>query len=679
MGTCICPVDGAELILKIADPLIGTTLPRHYRFLSMIGKGAMSIVYKGLHEPMKKEVAIKLLKSHLVGDAQTYKRFQQESKTAGALYHPNIVGVLDFGVTDQAVPYLIMELLEGESLSELIKEGPLSVERGIRIFHQVADALSYTHNRSVIHRDIKPSNIIIMAGPDGTDIAKVVDFGIAKIMHHEGGGLNLTKTGEVFGTPLYVSPEQAQGKLLDQRTDIYSLGCVMYEAFSGVPIFKADTAYNIIKKQVLEEPVPVDTVNPNVVISPALAAIIHRALVKDPARRYQTMAELKQALRSIPLESVSDTIDLQRGNRSIPPIPSYKGPQPAQGPKLPRIAGPLFLSLLPGVLLVVGLAIWSNSAIKRTSLDGFSGTTGATTIATSSSGAQPVPAPGRALSKPAALREQARLYFKAEEFERAEKACLEGLDLIKDGSNRSLQAELLSQLASVEYELGKEDFSEVHAQEALALFETLPDSARGSLATVLQGLGEVEERKANYNQAQKYFLKALKLETDLYGESHPRVADTLQELGKSYQHQKKDGKALECYEKALAITQKFNPDSAEAADTLQLLGTLYFQLDNHKLAETKLKRALEIDLKSVGEFSKRTGGVVFCLALLYDSDDRLELAEENYKRALSISEKVFSSDSPIVRKRLTALAGFLRKVHKDNEAVIYEKRLNSLN
>lgn len=292
----------------LPDPMIGTMLPRHYRITGKLGRGAMSMVYGGIYEPLNQPVAIKLLKSHLVSDLPTFKRFQQEAKTAGALEHPNIVGILDFGVTDQGVPYLIMELLQGESLSERLKRcKSMPVDSVISLFAQAGDALQYTHERGIIHRDVKPSNILIVL-EHGEDMVKIVDFGIAKMQTMEGGtggAAELTATGEVFGTPLYVSPEQAMGRPLDSRADIYSLGCVMYEALAGVPPFNAPTAFDVIRMQITENAKPIEDARPDLHIPPSLAVAIERAMAKDPNARYQTMAELLADLQQAQLELTS--------------------------------------------------------------------------------------------------------------------------------------------------------------------------------------------------------------------------------------------------------------------------------------------------------------------------------------------------------------------------------------
>lgn len=282
-----------SLVRQMTDPLIGTMLPRHYRITGKLGRGAMSVVYSGVYEPFNKPVAIKLLKSHLVSDTQTFKRFQQEAKTAGALEHANIVGIFDFGVTEQGVPYLIMELLHGQSLSERLKEVKcLASEAAVDIFIQAAEALEYTHQRGIVHRDVKPSNILLIPS-EGRDIVKIVDFGIAKLQSYDGSpSSSLTVQGEVVGTPLYVSPEQAMGKNIDSRADIYSLGCVMYEAIVGRAAFSGPTAFDVIRMQISVDPMPINKARPDLDLPAPLISAVARAMCKNPDDRYQTMADL---------------------------------------------------------------------------------------------------------------------------------------------------------------------------------------------------------------------------------------------------------------------------------------------------------------------------------------------------------------------------------------------------
>lgn len=279
--------------------MIGKTLDDRYRILSLIGQGSMSIVYKAEHMMMRRIVAIKVLKSELIADQESIKRFQQEATAICTLSHPNVVAVYDFGISPEGTLYLAMDFVEGESLATLLAtEVRLEPGRALPIFREACSALWHAHQKGIIHRDIKPSNIIVTkSGQGGADSIKLVDFGIAKLLDRQGGGgLRLTQSGDVFGSPLYMSPEQCMGRAVDGRSDIYSLGCVMYETLTGKKPFEASTPVEIATKHLSEIPEPFRSLSSSLNIPEKLESIVFKAIDKDPLNRYQSMAELIEAL-----------------------------------------------------------------------------------------------------------------------------------------------------------------------------------------------------------------------------------------------------------------------------------------------------------------------------------------------------------------------------------------------
>lgn len=270
-----------------------------YEVLERIGEGGMSVVYRGRHRILQHDVAIKMLHAHLLRDAIQTKRFEQEAQALNVLEHPNIVRVRDFGIASDGAPYLIMDFLEGTSLSELIKkEGTIPVPRALNIFMQACDALEHAHAKGIIHRDIKPSNIVVQTASD-KDTVKIVDFGIAKLTQDSEVNPGLTQTGDVFGSPLYMSPEQCLGAKLDARADLYSFGCVMYEALSGNPPFISESALATIHKHTTATPEPIVVPNCDPRLRERLDEIIFKTLEKDPDKRYQSMAQLKKDLKDL--------------------------------------------------------------------------------------------------------------------------------------------------------------------------------------------------------------------------------------------------------------------------------------------------------------------------------------------------------------------------------------------
>jgi len=291
-GLSVCPNDGHAISLTQEDPLVGNILAERFEVLAKLGEGGMSAVYKARHMLMDRIVAIKLL---FASDIASLKRFQLEAKLACNLNHINIVSVFDFGVSTQGQPYLVMDYLEGRSLGDCIKiDGPMQLDRALGIFTQACDALTYAHKRDVVHRDLKPSNFMLVLDDNYSELLKVVDFGIAKQINFEDpAGQGLTKTGEVFGSPLYMAPEQCLGRKLDARADIYSMGCVMYEVLTGTPPLVGINALDTLHKHISEDPLPFAQINPATRnLPPLLEKLVFKALARDVDQRYQSMLEL---------------------------------------------------------------------------------------------------------------------------------------------------------------------------------------------------------------------------------------------------------------------------------------------------------------------------------------------------------------------------------------------------
>ncbi len=260
-----------------------------YEVLAELGQGAMGVVYKARDPQLERFVAIKTLRGDLGLPPEEYadleKRFYQEATAAGRLNHPHIVTVYDV-VEIGGVPYIVMELLEGRTLTDVIAaHGPLAPDEAVKLIVQVCDALDYAHAHGVIHRDIKPGNI--MVGADG--VAKVSDFGIARV-----AGSSVTRTGVVVGTPAYMSPEQLRGRVPDGRSDLFSLGVVLYEALTGVNPFQCEDLTATLSQVVQVDPVPVREKNP--AVQPALDRVTARTMAKEPDQRYPTAGALAQAL-----------------------------------------------------------------------------------------------------------------------------------------------------------------------------------------------------------------------------------------------------------------------------------------------------------------------------------------------------------------------------------------------
>src|SRR6516225_1741342 len=272
------------------------TTPQHlsdrYELGEILGFGGMSEVHLARDVRLHRDVAVKVLRADLARDPSFYLRFRREAQNAAALNHPSIVAVYDTGEAETAtgpLPYIVMEYVDGVTLRDIVHtDGPLPAKRAIEIIADACQALNFSHQNGIIHRDVKPANIMI----NTTNAVKVMDFGIARAIADSGN--SVTQTAAVIGTAQYLSPEQARGEPVDARSDVYSLGCVLYEILTGEPPFTGDSPVAVAYQHVREDPVPPSKRHEG--ISTDLDAVVLKALAKNPEHRYQTAAEMRADL-----------------------------------------------------------------------------------------------------------------------------------------------------------------------------------------------------------------------------------------------------------------------------------------------------------------------------------------------------------------------------------------------
>jgi serine/threonine-protein kinase len=382
--TRLCPNDGTVLEhAAAATTQTGQVLDGKYRLDAMLAEGGMGAVYRATHVMLGKTIAIKLIRTELGASPEIVRRFQREARAATALNHPNIVTVYDLGQTPDGTLYIAMEFIDGPSLKALIQSGrAIAPARIVAILRQVASALATAHKHNIIHRDLKPHNIMLATAPDGSEQAKLVDFGIAKTFDE---ATQLTSLGGALGTPYYMSPEQIEGRAVDARTDLYALGIILYEMLVGEVPFADQSTPAVLVKQLKERPVPPSMKNP--AVPPALEAIALRCLEKDPEQRYQSADEfataLNEAAAAIPDASVVETTPMSAtivsGVRSTAAAVSAPAAAVAMGTKptipvqpnaasaaAPGPAAPVKSSMVPLmaiaavlVLLAGGYLVWS--------------------------------------------------------------------------------------------------------------------------------------------------------------------------------------------------------------------------------------------------------------------------------------------------------------------------------
>lgn len=386
VGTERCPEDGGKLFAEQVCRLVGTIFAERYEILEPVGEGGMSVVYRARHIHMQRIVAIKLLHERIATDEKALLRFKREAQATGNLSHQNVISVYDFGVTKDHQAFFVMDFLEGEALDSVImKEKRIAPARAVNIFKQICDGLEHAHKKGVIHRDLKPSNIILVQQDDGLELVKIVDFGIAKMVSIDSSSKQqLTQTGQVFGSPLYLSPEQCQGIAIDGRSDIYSLGCLMYEALAGIPPLIGDTAIATMLKHINDPPPLFSAKFPDTQIPQPIEYVVRKCLEKSPDSRYQTVAELRQSLLDAAAASnlegyrTGGVIDVPKKQKELAstwdklvasmPVPSPAGKAGRRWLLAAAIAAPTLL--VAGVLLFAFL--WPGPADDRgTPVDKF--------------------------------------------------------------------------------------------------------------------------------------------------------------------------------------------------------------------------------------------------------------------------------------------------------------------
>jgi serine/threonine-protein kinase len=376
--------------MRPQDPNIGRDiLSGQFQILQKIGSGGMGAVYKAAQPAMNRMVAVKILHPKLANRKDLVSRFRREARAMSHLTHPNTVKVYLYGELEDGSLYIVMEYLEGKNLNQVVrKEGPLPVERAIPVLVQVCGALQEAHLQGIVHRDLKPENIFLSTNGGLKDYPKVLDFGLAKVTERElrPGSIMLTQEGMVFGTPEFMSPEQAQGKVLDARSDIYSLATILYEVLTGKLPFDAKTPMEYIQLHVTKPPIPLDARIPGKTFPPGLGDVLAHALEKKPENRYASASDFADALKQFTPGGKGFTAMMPRGAGEViqraqkdhaaalqasKPAPPHKAPpaktvdMPAlQNPTVPQVprhmaqrGSPFLLIFIAAGCLIAGIVI----------------------------------------------------------------------------------------------------------------------------------------------------------------------------------------------------------------------------------------------------------------------------------------------------------------------------------
>ena len=326
---------------------IGEIIDKRYRIVSVLGQGGMGSVYRAEHTRLRRPVALKLLHSQVSIGSEISKRFEREAFAAGRLDHPNCVAVSDFGELDDGTLYLVMEYVDGTPLEDLLdQEGSLDPLRALHITRHVLRGLKHAHEAGIVHRDIKPANVMLIERDGDVDFARILDFGLAKLVGEaalEEGGKKLTQAGVAFGTPLYLSPEQATGGAIDHRADVYSTSVMLYEMLTGLPPFDSDEAIQVLMMHVTQDMPAMSERAPEVSVPPEVEELVRRGMAKKPSQRYASAADYIAAVEACLHQLARAPTTLVRHDVALASTPPVAVP-----------AAPGGAAMAPGALGVAG-------------------------------------------------------------------------------------------------------------------------------------------------------------------------------------------------------------------------------------------------------------------------------------------------------------------------------------
>lgn len=536
------------------DGLIGQTIAGRFQVLAKLGEGGMSVVYKARHLMLNRIVAVKLIKPGLMQD-KAAMRFQQEAKAATSLNHNNIATVREFGYDDNGA-YLVMDFVEGIPLDLAIRQDTvLDEERTKKIVSQICEGLKHAHEAGVVHRDLKPANIILSHNANGEEVPKIVDFGIAKFVDEENQA-NLTQTGEVFGTPNYMSPEQCLGKRADARSDIYSLGCVAFECLTGKPPFVADSALEILMKHSNEE-----FIAPKKHQAKTLMKAIQGCLEKNPDDRWQTAEDLRQFIND------------------------PDGPAKKKYKKLETHFSKLQIvkiSLTLSTLIIVGMAALQIAPALKSIV---------------------APNPWTQIARTA----QANASFGPANYKDAEVELKKALKMAQENhANAQDLEDIYLKLGQLQFNMDKWEASKKNFAQALLLNEKHDeDFNRGSIH---DWLAEINLQEKNYPKAIEEAKTADKIKERVVGYGNKLAILPLFRLGRAYRGNNELQKAEEVDRKIIPLVEKLFPTKNDlmVSDAYKQLGNILLQQGKSSEGLTYYKKEVAVLANVLGKDDPRT-------------------------------------------------------------------------
>ncbi len=646
----------------------------HYKLLQQIGEGGCGVVFMAeQEEPVRRRVAVKIIKPGM-DTKSVITRFEAERQALAMMDHPNIAQIFDAGTTDSGRPYFVMELVRGIKITDYCDQHSLTTTERLKLFIQACHAIQHAHQKGVIHRDIKPSNILVATDADGTALPKVIDFGIAKATTNQRltDKTLFTAFEMLIGTPAYMSPEQAvlTSVDVDTRTDIYSLGVLLYELLTGTTPFDSKELLQAGLDQIrhvitTEEPVRPSTrlktlvateltsisqhqrADPSKLISDVrgdLDWIAMKALEKDRARRYSTANGL--------------ALDVQRylSGEAIwarPPSRVYKLQKTVQRNKL-LFAGMGVIALLVVASLIVVSASLAKERRSRREAEAASAKSRQVTrfLEDMLQGVEPAAALGEDTKMLRGILDRT-----------AER-------IGKEMTNQpAIEAELRSLIGRLYFEIGNYDGAENMHGAALAFYrkQSLPTSQEAAAA--LNDLGLVLWKKGDLTEAERTHQEALGMRRSLFGGGHPKVAASLNNLATVYRQQRKLGEAEKLVREALAIRQRlFGNEHLDVADSLHNLSLVLGDQRNGGEAEKTARDVLEMRRRLLPKAHPLVASALLNVAYALNLTGKLEEAESLQQEALAMQRKLLGDEHPEVSLALAALGERMRQRGNFKEA-----------
>ena len=664
---------------EMEDTLVGTTVVGRYEVLQCLSKQPSSSLYKARHLLMDRPVAIRLLTAT---DIQSLKRFQVEAKVASSLNHPNIITVLDFGVSNGR-PYLVTDYLEGKTLADLIKQqGKLPYARVLDIFAQVCDAVTYAHKQDLLIRCLEPSQIFVYDTPDYREFVKVIEFGISERYLEDGEEVrNLANKAAINGDPHYLSPESVLSVKLDAKSDVFSVGCVMYEALVGRPPSQGKSAHEIMHRQLTKVPQAVREASGSMDIPEGVERLVMRSIEKDPDQRYPSMEALWTDIEVYKhgAQQLRRSKEKRHSDRTSDPILRRK--------RILRVLG-LSISLFLGVVLGLAIEPLKESILptqvkkgpERASWQDLNRQGEEAFYRGDYHEAEALF--GQALAKSGGfepddpriaetLNNLGNLYFNLDLYPEAENAIKRALSIREkaSGPDSLSVADSLNDLGMIYLTEGKVQEAKTQIQRALAIREKTLKPDEEDIASSLQALGSVYHREGKLKDSMAALKRALFIRKKALGSEHLDVATTYNSLAVQHQMAGEHGEAKQCYEHAREIIDKLYGDEHPAmADCLVGIGTLEFVDGNLSKAEEDFNKALEIRESTLGDESFRVAEVLSCLAVLKEQSGKLKEAEDLLRRAIAIDEQAVGTNGHETLRASNNLVRVLKKEGKRDEA-----------